>query len=268
MGLKKGSEPVRIDVFTIFPGLVDGFCRQSLLGRARETGLLDLRCHDLRDHTTDVHRTVDDSPFGGGAGMVLRPEPASGPSRRWIRPARCSSWAPGGGASTRPDGPPPGLGRRVQPAGRDATRVSTTGSGSTWSTGSSRSATTRWLAGRWRPASSSRPSAAPTRGRWATSARPSGSRSVIGAGRRSYRQLENPIRPASSRSPIYLPGDVPGLGGPGGPALGGPRPRRAVAQRPGPPPHVPGPPRPDRGPRGAHDEERALLEEFEPVAYP
>jgi len=66
---------VRIDVFTIFPGLVDGFCRESLLGRAREAGLLDLRCHDLREHTTDVHRTVDDSPFGGGAGMVLRPEP-------------------------------------------------------------------------------------------------------------------------------------------------------------------------------------------------
>jgi tRNA (guanine37-N1)-methyltransferase len=66
---------MRIDVFTIFPDLVDGFCRESLLGRAREAGLLDLRCHDLRDHTTDVHRTVDDAPFGGGAGMVLRPEP-------------------------------------------------------------------------------------------------------------------------------------------------------------------------------------------------
>jgi tRNA (guanine37-N1)-methyltransferase len=66
---------VRIDVFTIFPELVDGFCRASLLGRAREAGLLELRCHDLRDHTTDVHRTVDDAPFGGGAGMVLRPEP-------------------------------------------------------------------------------------------------------------------------------------------------------------------------------------------------
>jgi tRNA (guanine37-N1)-methyltransferase len=66
---------LRIDVFTIFPDLVDGFCRESLLGRARAGGLLDLRCHDLREHTTDVHRTVDDAPFGGGAGMVLRPEP-------------------------------------------------------------------------------------------------------------------------------------------------------------------------------------------------
>jgi tRNA (guanine37-N1)-methyltransferase len=66
---------VRVDVFTIFPALVDGFCRESLLGRARATGRLDLRCHDPRDHATDVHRTVDDAPFGGGAGMVLRPEP-------------------------------------------------------------------------------------------------------------------------------------------------------------------------------------------------
>jgi tRNA (guanine37-N1)-methyltransferase len=66
---------VRIDVFTIFPALVDRFCSESLLGRARHAGRLDLRCHDLRDHTTDVHRSVDDAPFGGGAGMLMRPEP-------------------------------------------------------------------------------------------------------------------------------------------------------------------------------------------------
>lgn len=66
---------MRVDVFTIFPNLVDTFCRESLLGKSREFGLLDLRCHDLREHTTDVHRTVDDSPYGGGAGMVMRVEP-------------------------------------------------------------------------------------------------------------------------------------------------------------------------------------------------
>jgi tRNA (guanine37-N1)-methyltransferase len=66
---------VRIDVFTIFPGMVGGFAAQSLLGRAAVKGLLDVRVHDLREHTTDVHRTVDDTPFGGGAGMVLMPEP-------------------------------------------------------------------------------------------------------------------------------------------------------------------------------------------------
>jgi tRNA (guanine37-N1)-methyltransferase len=66
---------MRIDVFSIFPTLVDDFCRESLLGKARDNGLLDLRCHDLREHTTDVHRSVDDAPFGGGAGMVMRAEP-------------------------------------------------------------------------------------------------------------------------------------------------------------------------------------------------
>jgi tRNA (guanine37-N1)-methyltransferase len=66
---------VRIDVFTIFPDLVDGFCWFSLLGKARLAGAVDLRVHDLRSLTTDPHRSVDDSPYGGGAGMVLRPEP-------------------------------------------------------------------------------------------------------------------------------------------------------------------------------------------------
>lgn len=66
---------LRIDVFTIFPAMVADFAGQTLLGRAQRGGLLDVRVHDLRDHTTDVHRTVDDTPFGGGAGMVLRPEP-------------------------------------------------------------------------------------------------------------------------------------------------------------------------------------------------
>jgi tRNA (guanine37-N1)-methyltransferase len=66
---------MRIDVFTIFPGLVDTFCAESLLGRARGTGLVDLRLHDPRDQTSDVHRTVDDAPFGGGAGMVMKAEP-------------------------------------------------------------------------------------------------------------------------------------------------------------------------------------------------
>jgi tRNA (guanine37-N1)-methyltransferase len=66
---------VRIDVFTIFPGMVEAFAGESLLGKARERGLLDVRTHDPRDHTSDVHRTVDDAPFGGGAGMVLKPEP-------------------------------------------------------------------------------------------------------------------------------------------------------------------------------------------------
>jgi tRNA (guanine37-N1)-methyltransferase len=66
---------MRIDVFTLFPKLVDNFCSESLLGRARNEKLVDVRSHDLREHTTDVHHSVDDAPFGGGAGMVLRAEP-------------------------------------------------------------------------------------------------------------------------------------------------------------------------------------------------
>lgn len=68
---------MRVDVFTIFPDMVDGFAARSLLGRARERGLLDVRVHDLRAGTDDPHRSVDDAPFGGGAGMVLRAEPVA-----------------------------------------------------------------------------------------------------------------------------------------------------------------------------------------------
>ncbi len=66
---------MRIDVFTIFPEMVRAAAAESLLGRAQERGVLDVRVHDLREHTTDVHRSVDDTPFGGGAGMVLTPAP-------------------------------------------------------------------------------------------------------------------------------------------------------------------------------------------------
>ena len=65
---------MRIDVVSIFPSYFDGLTL-SLLGKARETGILDLRVHDLRDWTSDRHRTVDDTPYGGGAGMVMKPEP-------------------------------------------------------------------------------------------------------------------------------------------------------------------------------------------------
>jgi tRNA (guanine37-N1)-methyltransferase len=65
---------VRIDVVTIFPEYLAPL-RLSLIGRAVEDGLLDLRVHDLRDWTSDRHRTVDGSPYGGGPGMLMRPEP-------------------------------------------------------------------------------------------------------------------------------------------------------------------------------------------------
>ena len=65
---------MRIDVVSIFPAFFD-VLEVSLLGKARGSGILDVRVHDLRDHTHDRHRTVDDTPYGGGAGMVMKPEP-------------------------------------------------------------------------------------------------------------------------------------------------------------------------------------------------
>lgn len=65
---------MRIDIVTIFPEFFD-VLEISLLGRARAAGIIDLAVHDLRDFTHDRHRTVDDTPYGGGAGMVMKPEP-------------------------------------------------------------------------------------------------------------------------------------------------------------------------------------------------
>jgi tRNA (guanine37-N1)-methyltransferase len=65
----------RIDVLTLFPGMLDGFLAESILGKGLERGLLSVKVHDLRGWTTDKHRTADDRPFGGGAGMVMKPEP-------------------------------------------------------------------------------------------------------------------------------------------------------------------------------------------------
>lgn len=69
---------LRVDVFSIFPEMVDHIADQSVIGRGRRDGHLDIRVHDLRQTTTDVHQTVDDAPFGGGAGMVMKPEPLFG----------------------------------------------------------------------------------------------------------------------------------------------------------------------------------------------
>jgi len=66
---------MKIDVLTLFPGMFAGPLDESIIKRAREKGILDLRVHNLRDWTHDRHKTVDDRPFGGGPGMVLKPEP-------------------------------------------------------------------------------------------------------------------------------------------------------------------------------------------------
>jgi tRNA (guanine37-N1)-methyltransferase len=66
---------VRIDVFTIFPEILEGPLRASLLGKAIESGVVDVRVHDLRAFATDRHQQVDDESYGGGPGMVMKPEP-------------------------------------------------------------------------------------------------------------------------------------------------------------------------------------------------
>jgi tRNA (guanine37-N1)-methyltransferase len=66
---------MRIDVLTLFPPMLDGFFAESMLGRAQEAKLLEIKVHQLRDWATDKHRVTDDRPFGGGAGMVLKCEP-------------------------------------------------------------------------------------------------------------------------------------------------------------------------------------------------
>lgn len=66
---------MRIDVFTLFPEVMEAYLQSSILGRARTSGLVDVKLYNIRDYTTDKHRTTDDEPFGGGGGMVMKPEP-------------------------------------------------------------------------------------------------------------------------------------------------------------------------------------------------
>lgn len=66
---------MRIDVFTVFPNLIEEFCDESLIGKAQERQLLKINAHNLRSHAQGRHKSVDDAPYGGGAGMVLMPEP-------------------------------------------------------------------------------------------------------------------------------------------------------------------------------------------------
>ena len=99
---------MRIDVVTIFPAYVEPL-RLSLVGKAIDSGIVDLRVHDLRDFTHDRHRTVDDTPYGGGPGMVMSPVP-------WGEALDC-----GGGLGPGPTphaGDPDAVGNRVHAGDR------------------------------------------------------------------------------------------------------------------------------------------------------
>ncbi len=69
------GEALKIDVITIFPQMLEGYLQESMMKRAARAGLVEFRAINLRDFTTDKHNTTDDRPFGGGAGMVMKPEP-------------------------------------------------------------------------------------------------------------------------------------------------------------------------------------------------
>lgn len=66
---------VRFDIFTLFPGMFAGPFEESIIKRAREAGLVEIALHNIRDYATDKHQVTDDSPYGGGGGMVMKPEP-------------------------------------------------------------------------------------------------------------------------------------------------------------------------------------------------
>ena len=91
---------MKIDIVTIFPGMVRAPLAEGIVGRGIERGLLDIVVHDLRDFTTDRHRVVDDVPFGGGPGMVLKPEPLF----RAVEAIAAARGRPGAVVLTTPDG--------------------------------------------------------------------------------------------------------------------------------------------------------------------
>ncbi|HWI41753.1 MAG TPA: tRNA (guanosine(37)-N1)-methyltransferase TrmD, partial [Verrucomicrobiae bacterium] len=66
---------MKFDILTLFPAMFSGPLGESIIGRAADAGLIDIRCHNIRDYAHDRHRTTDDAPYGGGAGMVMKVEP-------------------------------------------------------------------------------------------------------------------------------------------------------------------------------------------------
>jgi tRNA (guanine37-N1)-methyltransferase len=91
---------VKIDVVTIFPRMIESALAEGIVGRAIAGGVLDLQVHDLRQYATDRHRVVDDMPFGGGPGMVLKPEPLFAA----VESIRATRGVPAAVILTSPDG--------------------------------------------------------------------------------------------------------------------------------------------------------------------
>ena len=91
---------MKFDIVTIFPRMVEAALAEGVVGRGIARGILDIRVHDLRDHTTDRHRSVDDVPYGGGPGMVMKPEPLA----RAVDTIKAQRGAPGAVILLSPQG--------------------------------------------------------------------------------------------------------------------------------------------------------------------
>ena len=224
---------MRAEIFTIFPDLVSTWCGASLLGKAWRGGAVDIVVHDLRSGATDPHRSVDDSPFGGGAGMVLAPGPGlSPPWRRRPRCGRSTCSARAGGVSTRPW---PGSWPRSRAASRccaAATREWTSGWPSTWSTASCASGD-YVLAGGEAAALVVVEAVA---------------RLVPGVhGQPGFRRGGELHRRVARVPALHPAGRVPGLGRPRGPPVGAPRARRPLEEGGGAGPDAGAPARPGGG---------------------
>lgn len=88
------NQAIRFDIFTLFPGIFAGFLAESMLKRAQERGLIQVALHDIRQYATDPHRVCDDTPYGGGGGMVLKPEPVFAAVENVLGPPPASAAAP------------------------------------------------------------------------------------------------------------------------------------------------------------------------------
>jgi len=90
---------IQFDVITLFPEIVEPYVGASILGRAQKAKLIEIKAHNLRDWTTDKHKTVDDTPYGGGAGMVMKVEPFEKAVRELSGPPPARGGGGGGGES-------------------------------------------------------------------------------------------------------------------------------------------------------------------------
>ena len=115
-GKRLDNSSMRIDILTLFPKMFESYFQASILERAQQAQLLLLRLHQLRDYATDKHRVTDEPPYGGGGGMILKPEPVF----RAVE-AILADYVMGAGSESSPEGMPPVI--LLTPQGRTFTQT-------------------------------------------------------------------------------------------------------------------------------------------------